>query len=120
VLWQDAREVCIEIYQITERERFNDFKGLRWQMLDSSGSIMDNIAEGFERGSNKEFRSFLGFSRGSVGELRSQLYRCADIELANPNELQVLSNRLISMSKRLKKLMRSLGQSSNTGFRLSK
>jgi len=52
---------------------------------------MDNIAEGFERGSNGEFRSFLSYAKGSYGEVRSQLYRCMDLGFIN--EAQFLCYR---------------------------
>ena len=57
-IWQEARELCKDIYRLTYVEPFvKDFK-LRGQIRGSSGSIMDNIAEGFERGGNKEFIQF--------------------------------------------------------------
>jgi len=76
--WQKARELCKTIKSLTKKTEFSkDFK-LAGQILDSSGSIMDNIAEGFERGGNKEFIQFLFISKGSCGETKSQLYRALD------------------------------------------
>ncbi len=62
------------------------------QIESSSGSIMDNIAEGFERGGNKEFIQFLYISKGSCGELRSQLYRCLDRSYFTKAEFDMLYN----------------------------
>jgi len=77
-VWQKARELCQNIFMITERENFNrDFK-LKNQINSSSGSIMDNVAEGFDRGSTAEFIYFLGIAKGSAAEVRSQLYRALD------------------------------------------
>lgn len=76
-IWQLAAKLDVEIYSLTKDNEFitRDFK-LRDQIRGSSGSIMDNIAEGFERGGNREFIQFLSFSKGSAGELRSQIRRC--------------------------------------------
>ena len=78
IAWQKARVMCKIIHGFTLKEPFfKDFK-LVSQIKGSSGSAMDNIAEGFERGGNKEFIQFLFISKGSAGETRSQLYRALD------------------------------------------
>lgn len=76
-IWQFSAQLDVEVFRlVTDNEILSrDFK-LKGQMLGSSGSIMDNIAEGFERGGNREFIQFLSFSKGSAGELRSQIRRC--------------------------------------------
>ena len=86
IAWQKARELCKTIKFLTKKELFSrDFK-LIDQILDSSGSIMDNIAEGFERGGNKEFVQHLFISKGSCGETKSQLYRALDSDYIYNNE----------------------------------
>lgn len=78
IAWQKARFLCKLINGFTQKEKFSkDFK-LISQIKSSSGSAMDNIAEGFERDGNKEFSQFLSISKGSAGETRSQLYRAFD------------------------------------------
>ena len=70
-IWQESLQLCLEIYESLQSCR--DF-GLRDQMQKSSVSIPSYIAEGFERGSDKEFIRFLYYAKGSSGELRTQLY----------------------------------------------
>jgi four helix bundle protein len=77
-VWQISRGFCKVIYNYTRQECFvKDFILVK-QIRRSSGSIMDNIAEGFERGGMDEFIEFLGISKGTCGETRSQLYRAFD------------------------------------------
>ncbi len=72
--WKEAVELAVEMYQITNSDKFKYDFALKDQMRRSSLSISSNIAEGFERKTKKEFIRFLYFSKGSCGELRSQLY----------------------------------------------
>lgn len=77
-VWQTARALSLKVFELTQSTSFA--KDIRFcsQMRSAAGSVMDNIAEGFERGSQYEFINFLSFSKGSVGEVRSQLYRAMD------------------------------------------
>ena len=79
-IWQEARELCKYIFFITSSDPFNKDYKFRDQIRASSGSIMDNIAEGFERGGNKEFGQFLFIAKGSCAEVRSQSYRAFDFK----------------------------------------
>jgi four helix bundle protein len=77
-IWQEARRLAKLIHIVAvETDLKNDFR-FRDQIKASSGSVMDNIAEGFERNGNLEFRQFLSIAKGSAGETRSQLYRALD------------------------------------------
>ena len=76
--WQKARELTREIYRITKSGEFARDFGLRDQIRRASVSIMSNIAEGFERGGDKEFSQFLAVAKGSVGEVQAQLYVALD------------------------------------------
>ena len=76
--WQIAREMCMLVKQFTDRDKFSQDWELKKQIKSASGSAMDCIAEGFERGNNKEFIYFLGIAKGSSGEVRSQAYRALD------------------------------------------
>jgi four helix bundle protein len=89
-VWKESRSLSKDIYnQFKSRERFAD-RPLALQIIRSSGSVTDNIAEGFERGGNKEFLQYLWISKASAGECRSQLYRAFDSELLSQEELDAL------------------------------
>lgn len=77
-VWQKSRELSQNIFELTIQGTFARDFALKDQINRSSGSIMDNIAEGFERGSRNEFINFLTYSKGSSGETLSQLYRALD------------------------------------------
>ncbi len=77
-VWQLARDLCNQVYPLTFIEPIKSDYRLKDQMRGSAGSAMDNIAEGFERASQLEFINSLSYSKGEVGELKSQLYRCLD------------------------------------------
>ena len=79
-IWQEAQALSRDIFEFTKQTLFIYDYGLIRQMRDSSGSIMDNIAKGFERDGNREFIQFLAISKDSCGELRSQITRSYDLE----------------------------------------
>lgn len=97
-IWVEARRLSKEIILISKSTDLNkDFK-LKNQIKGSSGSIMDNIAEGFERNGNGEFRQFLSISKGSAGETRSQLYRIFDNEYIEEQTLKKLVSEYEKLS----------------------
>ncbi|WP_159518347.1 four helix bundle protein [Sunxiuqinia indica] len=114
-VWKAAREFCKEIHQMTIHDDFSkDFK-LVSQIKASSGSIMDNIAEGFERDGNKEFGQFLSFSKGSCGESRSQLYRALDNGYISKEEFDQAYAHALEISKMLSGFMTYLKESELKG-----
>ncbi|GAB3246065.1 four helix bundle protein [Larkinella harenae] len=87
-VWQKARLLADAIYQLTQNGSFSkDYEPIN-QINRASGSVMDTIAEGFGRGSRAEFKQFLGFSLGSISEVKSQLYRAADEAILHPINLK--------------------------------
>jgi len=90
-IWKMAWEQAMAIFEITRMGLFSADFELRKQINAAAGSVMDNIAEGFERFSNKEFTQFLVIAKGSNGEVRSQLYRANDRHYISD---EMLKNRL--------------------------
>ena len=77
--WQYARRLTQEIYHLTRQPAFSRDHGLKDQIQRAAVSVMSNIAEGFERRSDKSFLSFLAIAKGSAGEVRSQLFVALDL-----------------------------------------
>ena len=97
-IFQKARELSKKIYPVTNKEGFkSDFRFVQ-QIRAAAGSIMDNIAEGFERGGNKEFLNFLYIAKGSCGEVRSQLIRANDIGYLTSQEYDELYSECRKLS----------------------
>jgi len=114
-IWQEARGLVKYVFELTKKKDFSkDFK-FRDQIRASSGSIMDNIAEGFERGGNKEFTQFLSIAKGSNGETRSQSYRAHDYSYINDAELNELLNKTTSIATKIGNLMEYLKKSEFKG-----
>jgi len=116
-IWQLARELYKLVFKITSEEPFcRDFR-FRDQMRDSSGSISDNIAEGFERGGNKEFIQFLSVSKGSCGETRNQSYRAFDSKYITQEVLDELLNLTDLISRKTANLIKTLKASDHKGVK---
>ncbi len=98
IAWQKARQYAHEIYELTCLERFSRDFSLVDQIRKSSGSVMDNIAEGFDRGGNKEFVYFLYVAKGS-SETKSQLYRAFDRNYINKVVLDEKLEKAEELSK---------------------
>lgn len=102
-IWQLARKLCIEIYEVTKVPPFSIDYRFKDQIRAASGSIMDNIAEGFERNGRNEFIQHLSIAKGSNGEVRSQLYRALDqnyINQAKFDELHELAHEIASKTSK--------------------
>lgn len=107
-IWNQAREICTLVFKMTGKDGFKrDFELVK-QINRSSGSCMDNIAEGFERDGNKEFIYFLSISKGSIGETRSQLYRALDREYISKDEFELLKSLCMNEAKDIGNFIRYL------------
>ena len=109
--WQMARELVKGIYVISRETNIAKDFGFRDQIRKSAVSTMANIAEGFERYSNKEFTQFLIIARGSAGELRSHLYVAFDIGYIEQDVFEKLKTESIAISKCIYNLIKYLKES---------
>ncbi len=116
-VWQQARTLSRDIYRLTTAGNFaKDFE-LRNQINRASGSVMDNIAEGFGRANRPEFIQFLGYSSGSVTEVKSQLYRALDREHLSPYMFDEYYGRADRVGKMIFGLMQALKRSPVRGLK---
>ena len=104
-VWNTACEISIEVYRLLRTCK--DY-GLRDQMTRAAVSIASNIAEGAERGSVAEFVRFLHIAKGSVAELRTQLYIASQIDIIPTDDASRLSAELKVISKKLHSLINHL------------
>ena len=115
--WKLSRELCEKIGVIIDNDLFKKNYRLISQIEGSSGSIMDNIAEGFERGTRAEFITFLGYSKGSCGEFRSQLYRAVNRQYINQDQFKEFNSLSIRISEMLQKFISYLQKTKIAGER---
>lgn len=114
-VWKLARELTKKIYAETKKGPFSKDFGLRDQIRRSAVSVMSNIAEGFERGGNKEFYNFLSIAKGSCGEVRCQLYIAWDQEYLHEGDSRTLIDDFRKLSIMINKFMLYLKHSSYKG-----
>ncbi len=100
--WQKARELCQEIYKLISKEKFQNDPCLKNQIWKAVGSTMDNIAEGFDDGSPREFVRFLAYSQRSCGEIQSQSYRALDCGYINKSEFKIVYDLASECRKQIK------------------
>jgi len=110
--WQRARQLANEVYDVSDEGPFARDFGLRDQVRRAGVSALSNIAEGFERDSPAEFIRFLTIAKGSVGELRAQLYIAADRAYLTPQQFQHLCGEATRVSRMLAGLIAYLRQDS--------
>jgi four helix bundle protein len=114
-IFQKARELSAKIYPVTRRGEFKYDSRFVQQIRAAAGSIMDNIAEGFERGGNKEFLNFLYIAKCSCGEVRSQLIRANDVGYLTPEEYNELYIECRKLSAGIMNFIKEIKASDITG-----
>lgn len=114
-IFQKARELSKKIYPITQRGEFKYDTRFVQQIRAAVGSIMDNIAEGFERTGNKEFLNFLYIAKGSCGEVRSQLIRANDLGYMTKEEYDELYTECRKLSAGIMNFIKEIRTSEYAG-----
>lgn len=115
--WKVSREMCRKLGELIDKGFFKTSFKLIGQIEASSGSIMDKIAEGFERGTSAEFIQFLGYAKGSCGEFRSQLYRALDRKYLLQNQFDELYVMAVRTSAMIQKFIGYLQKTEIKGVR---
>jgi four helix bundle protein len=98
IAWQKAKELAVKIYRLFETSKDYSFKD---QIQRASVSVMNNIAEGFERKTNNEFKQFLFIAKGSCGEVRSMLILAKELNKIEKNKAE----ELYSLSEEISKII---------------
>jgi four helix bundle protein len=103
--WQKAKSLSLLVYKL-----FNSNKdyAFRDQIQRAVISVMNNIAEGFERKGNKELSHFLFVAKGSCGEVRSMLYLALELQYISEKDFQKMYNESIEISKMLSGFIKTL------------
>jgi len=107
-MWKQSRELVKFVYQKTNNKKFCKDYSFADQIRRAAISIMSNIAEGFERGSNTEFIQFLFIAKGSCGEVRAQLYAALDQAYITPEEFRVGKELCVDVSGQISGMIKYL------------
>ena len=116
-IFQMARNLCKDIYAITKYGEFHKDTRFVQQIHAAAGSVMDNIAEGFERDGNKEFVNFLYIAKGSCGEVRSQILRASDVGFIDNDTATRLYKNSLGLSKSISAFINSIKSSGYRGHK---
>lgn len=118
-IWQEGREFSKEVHTVFRYKKEFEERALSNQIIRSSSSVMDNIAEGFERGGNKEFLQYLWIAKASAGESRSQLYRALDFGMIEETEFLKLRTKAEFLSVGIYRLIVQIKNSEFKGQKFS-
>ena len=116
-IWVDARVLVKEVYALTHHSLFSKDFSLKDQIRRSSSSVMDNVAEGFDRGGKKEFIHFLTISNGSLSETKSQLYRALDLNYITEEEFNNCYEKASKIGKMIGGFIKYLQQTEYKGHK---
>ena len=116
-IWINARKLCKKIRSMTDQSSLGKDYSIKDQILKSSGSVMDNIAEGFERDGKKEFINFLYISKGSLGETRSQIHRSFDANHFTEDIYNDMLDDCLNLSAKISHFITYLSKSEFDGIK---
>ena len=114
-IYQQARALGKQVYESTRKRDFRHDTRFVQQIRAAVGSIADNIAEGFERQGNKEFKQFLYIAKGSAGDVRSQLNRAFDVGFINEETYKQMYNDVRVLSAGILHFIQATNQSTYKG-----
>ncbi len=115
--WKKASELTKDVYKIIHNSKFSKDYGLRDQICRASVSVMSNIADGFERDGTREFVQFLSVAKGSIGEIKSQLYVALDQEYIEKIEFERIFNEAKETGRIIGGLMQYLKKVNMKGIK---
>ena len=101
-IWKEAVAIGVDIYSITSAGKLEKDYSSKDQLRRAAISVSNNIAEGFEYNNNNVFMRFLGYAKGSAGELRSNLFVLKEAGIVPQDDYERLHNKLITASKNIK------------------
>ncbi|WP_075352555.1 four helix bundle protein [Algoriphagus marinus] len=116
-IWKLARELCFLVRKLSRKDQFSKDFRFCGQINSAAGSIMDNIAEGFERDGNREFINFLYIAKGSNGEVRSQSFRALDANFIDGNEQDEILRLTEVLKFKIQGLIQVLKNSGGKGYK---
>jgi four helix bundle protein len=119
-IWQLARELNKQSYPFLRTLLDSKNYELHNQLERALGSIMDNVAEGFERNGNKEFIQFLSISKASAAEVRSQLFRALDRNLIQQEDFDKFNADCLLISDKISRFMNYLRNSDQRGIKFNR
>lgn len=105
IAWQKARELVVSIYRVMKDQKDYRFRN---QLQSAAVSVMNNIAEGYERIGDKQLKQFLYFAKGSCGEVRSMIYVAEDLRMITNEEKVFLYDLSLEISKLLSGFIKKL------------
>ena len=120
ISWKEARSLNSYLRKLIDGKKFGNNFRLINQIEGSAGSIMDNIAEGFDRGGNKEVIQFLYYAKGSCAELRSQSYRAIDSGYLNETEFGFIQEKCEKIGFLINNLIRYLIKTEIKGLKFKR